>query len=174
VTRERAAASLIEMSYWRYLCRRQTRAFWFNFPVSVRPCLLTPLLCLPLTPACFRTPGHWAQRIDRRTLEFVLRRLNRPINGQRARLELFFTEYLKELPGLYEMFQLANKRHRALAMGAAGTVYAFGSNHRGQVRASTLLQWRRLLNRRCRRNAASHRVVRLLCVWVCVQAVGCR
>ncbi len=42
-------------------------------------------------------------------------------------------EYLEELPVLTSMMRFANKRHRAVEMGRAGTVFCFGSNHHGQV-----------------------------------------
>ena len=51
---------------------------------------------------------------------------------------MWLQEYLDELPLLKEMIRFANKRHRAIEMGRAGTVFCFGNNHHGQVH-----HWRR-------------------------------
>ena len=73
------------------------------------------------------------QLIDRAKLSFILKRIGRPHDGQRARLERDFQEYLDELPTLHSLIRFANKRHRAVEMGRAGCVFTFGSNHMGQV-----------------------------------------
>ena len=61
--REKQAALDIEWAYIQYLARRQTRSYWLGYPV---------------------------QRIDRAKLVFILRRIGRPFQGQRARLERDF------------------------------------------------------------------------------------
>ena len=62
-----------------------------------------------------------------------MKRLGRPVFGQRARLERDFQEYLEELVILNETKKYAHRRYRDSQMGKAGTVYSFGSNHFGQV-----------------------------------------
>jgi hypothetical protein len=131
------------------------------------------------------------QHIDRARLVFILKRIGRPYEGQRARLERDFQvgdlvaclashatyanyvatlctattslahparwfpatdrcslilslelcgflpalcqEFLDEMPLLSNMLRFANKRHRAVEMGRAGTVFSFGNNHHGQA-----------------------------------------
>ena len=103
---EEFAAKKIAGAYYRYLRRRQLRSYW---------------------------KGIKFENVKRATVEYVLRKMERPTVGQRAALEDRITQYVNELSVLADAHRRNRKKRRLLLLEAYGAVYGCGDNRKGSL-----------------------------------------